>query len=96
MQIPTTHTSISTTQHTTSTTQKKLFEAIEGFESLFLQKLFDTMQNSIQKSSLLHSREEELWQSMLNEEYAKNFAKVGGIGLANVLYQQLAPTLLDK
>ena len=95
MQVQKTHTDMLTTQNTTSTTQQKLFEAIEGFESLFLQKLFDTMQNSIQKSSLLHSREEELWQSMLNEEYAKNFAKVGGIGLANMLYQQLAPTLLD-
>ena len=96
MQVQKTHTDMLTIQNTTSTTQQKLFEAIEGFESLFLQKLFDTMQNSIQKSSLLHSREEELWQSMLNEEYAKNFAKVGGIGLANMLYQQLAPTLLDK
>lgn len=96
MQLQKAHTAMLTTQNTTSTTQQKLFEAIEGFESLFLQKLFDTMQNSIQKSSLLHSREEELWQSMLNEEYAKNFAKVGGIGLANMLYQQLAPTLFDK
>jgi Rod binding domain-containing protein len=35
------------------------------------------------------SREREMYESMLDSEMAKSWAQSDGIGLANVLYQQL-------
>ena len=75
---------------------EELRSATQDFESLFIQKLLDVMQEGIGKNDILHSKQEELWRSLLNEEYAKEFTKAGGIGLADMLYEYLAPLVLQN
>ena len=44
--------------------KKKLREACEGFESIFIQKMWEEMRKTLPKSTLLHGKEEEFWQGM--------------------------------
>lgn len=75
---------------------EELRTATQDFEGLFLQKLLDIMQEGLGKNDVLYSKQEGIWRSLLNEEYAKEFAKAGGIGLADMLYDYLAPLVLQE
>lgn len=68
---------------------KQLREACQGFEAVFLQKIWEQMRNSIPKSDYLHSKEEEMYQSLYDAEFSQKMASAGGIGLADMLYEQL-------
>ncbi len=69
--------------------EKKLREACEGFESIFINKLWTQMRKSVPKEGFLHSKEEEFYQSMFDQEMSKKMTSAGGIGLADILYDQL-------
>lgn len=73
-----------------------LHEATKGFESLFIQKLMQVMNEDLGKNDILYSKQEAMWRSMLHEEYAKEIAHAGGIGLADMLYEYLAPLVLQE
>ena len=73
--------------------EKKLREACEGFESIFLQKMWEQMRKNVNKEGYLHSKDEEAYQSMFDVELAKKMASAGGIGLADMLYEQLGQKL---
>lgn len=75
---------------------KKLREACEGFESIFIQKMWEDMRKTLPKSTLLHGREEQFWQGMYDQELAKKMTSVGGIGLADMMYAQLSRNLGDR
>lgn len=68
---------------------KQLREACEGFEAVFIQKIWEQMRNGIPKGGYLHSRDEEMYQSLFDVEFSKKMASAGGIGLADMLYEQL-------
>lgn len=76
--------------------EQKLREACEGFESLFLQKIWEQMRKNVKKEGYLHSRDEEAYQSMFDTELAKKMASAGGIGLGDMLYQQLSQKLTNS
>ncbi len=69
--------------------RKKLREACEGFESVFIQKMWEQMRASLPKDGLMHSKEEDFWQGMYDQELGKAMASAGGIGLANMMMEQL-------
>lgn len=71
------------------TRDEKLREAVEGFETIFVQKLWSQMRNTIPKNGYLHSREQETWQSMFDEKFAAKMTEAGGIGLGDMLFEQL-------
>ncbi|MCD6310233.1 MAG: rod-binding protein [Candidatus Eremiobacteraeota bacterium] len=72
----------------------KLKDACQQFETLFLSQLFTQMRKSIPKTKLFgEGRDEEMMSSMLDQERAKVWAQTGGIGLANLLYQQMRTTI---
>ena len=73
--------------------EKKLREACEGFESIFIQKMWQEMRKTVNQSSFLHGREEQFWQDMYDQELAKKMTSAGGIGLANMMYEQLSSHL---
>jgi Rod binding domain-containing protein len=73
-----------------------LREACQGFEAMFIQKIWEEMRNNVPKEGYLHSRDEQLYQSMFDHEFSKKMASAGGIGLADMLYDQLAQTLGDS
>ena len=74
---------------------KKLRESCEGFESIFIQKIWEQMRATIPESTLLKGREEKFWQGMYDQELAKSMASAGGIGLADMMYEQLSRGLSD-
>ncbi|MDL2279270.1 peptidoglycan DD-metalloendopeptidase family protein [Desulfovibrio sp. OttesenSCG-928-G11] len=78
-----------------STKDEKLRESCEGFEAIFLQKMWEQMRKNVPKEGYLHSKDEETYQSLFDVELCKKMASAGGIGLADMLYQQLSQQLED-
>lgn len=73
--------------------EKKLREACEGFESIFIQNMWKEMRKTVNQTSFLHGKEEQFWQDMYDQELAKKMTEAGGIGLANMMYAQLSSHL---
>ena len=75
--------------------EKKLREACEGFESIFIQKMWQEMRKTVPQNGLMHSKEEHYWQDMYDQELAKKMTSAGGIGLADMMYEQLSRNLVS-
>lgn len=75
------------------TKEQKLRESCEGFEAMFLQKIWEGMRASLPKDGLMQSRDEKHWQGMYDQELGKSMAKAGGIGLADMMVSQLSRNL---
>lgn len=73
--------------------EKKLREAAEGFEAIFIQQMWQSMRASLPKEGIMHSREEQFWQGMYDQELGKSMASAGGIGLADMMMAQLSKKL---
>ena len=73
--------------------KEKLKEACQGFESVFIQKLWEQMRKNVPQEGYLHSKQEAMYQSMYDQEFSKKMADAGGIGLGDMLYEQLAQSL---
>ena len=68
----------------------QLREACVQMESLFIHHLLKEMRATIHKSGFISGgRAEEIYTSMLDAELAVNISKTRGIGLAEMLLQQL-------
>lgn len=74
---------------------KKLREACEGFESIFIQKMWQEMRNTVPKGGMMHSSQERIWQDMYDQELSKSMTSAGGIGLADMMYEQLTRNLVS-
>ncbi|MDY7001585.1 MAG: rod-binding protein [Thermodesulfobacteriota bacterium] len=75
--------------------EKRLRGACEGFESIFINKLWKQMRASVPKEGYLHSKEEEIYLSMFDVEVSKKMSSAGGIGLGDLLFEQLQQQLSD-
>jgi len=66
-------------------------EAAEAFESYFIQIMLREMRNTLSDDDGLipRSTAERIFTEMLDEEIAKEAARGGGIGLAQVIVQQM-------
>lgn len=73
----------------------KLRESCEGFESIFIQKMWQQMRDTLPKTNMLQGKNEQYWQSMYDQELAKSMASAGGIGLADMMYEQLSRDLVS-
>jgi flagellar protein FlgJ len=70
---------------------KKLYEACQELESVFLNKVFDAMRQSIPRSDFTgHSFATDTFESMLYTEYARSISKTGSLGIADIIYKQLS------
>lgn len=74
---------------------KKLREACEGFESIFIQKMWQEMRKTVPQNGIMHGKEEHYWQDMYDQELAKKMTSAGGIGLADMMYEQLSRNLVS-
>lgn len=81
--------------HPTKDKSKKLREACEGFESVFIQKMWEQMRATVPKGGLLQGRDEQYWQGMFDQELSKKMSSAGGIGLADMMYEQLSRNLVS-
>ncbi len=69
---------------------KELQEACKQFEAFFIQQLWKEMRSTLSNDGLIpKSQGEEIFQEMLDAEYAKEATNNEGIGLAKMLYEQL-------
>jgi len=70
---------------------KELRKACKEFEAIFTYQLLKSMRNTIEKCDLFHSgQSEEIYESLLDQEYAKLMARSDNNGIAEMLYQQLS------
>ena len=71
-------------------TDPALRDACMKMESLFVHHLLKEMRTTIDKSGFISGgRAEEIYTSMMDAETANRISKRGGIGLANMLMDQL-------
>jgi Rod binding domain-containing protein len=70
--------------------QAKARAAAQEFEAVFLNTMFQQMFTAIDGEGPFGGQGGAgVWRSFLTEEYAKSFAKAGGIGLADDVYRTL-------
>ena len=70
--------------------QKKAKAQAQDFEAMFLNTMFSQMTSGIKADGPFGSTEGTgPWRSMLTEQYSKNFAKAGGVGISNDVFRTL-------
>jgi len=75
---------------TLSPTKAKAKAAAQNFEAVFLNSMFQQMFTGIDgEGPFGGSGATKVWRSFLTDAYAKNFAKAGGIGIADQVYRSL-------
>ncbi|MBN2059014.1 MAG: peptidoglycan DD-metalloendopeptidase family protein [Deltaproteobacteria bacterium] len=69
---------------------KELMKACREFESVFNHELLKSMRRTVEKCDIFYGGEgEEIYQSLLDQEYAKKMSGSGINSLAESLFQQL-------
>ena len=75
------------------TQEKQLKKACQDFEAVFISKLWQQMRTSVPKEGYLHSKDEEMYLSMFDKEFSEKLSQSGGIGLGNMMFDQLKKKL---
>jgi peptidoglycan hydrolase FlgJ len=73
--------------------KKGLMEACQGFETIFLARLWQQMRSTLPKDGALHGQQEEFYLSMFDQEVASSLAKGKGVGIARMMFEQLSDRL---
>ncbi len=82
---------VSGSKHSEAQIQK----VARDFEAIFLRMLLKEMRSSVQKSGLMgNSRATEFFESMYDEQIADEMSKAGGVGLSQIVYNQLQSSTL--
>ena len=71
-------------------------EAGEEFEAVFLSAMFNEMLSGVGDGPLGAGPGAGVWRSFLAEEYAKGFAKAGGIGIGAEITRTLLQLQEDR
>jgi Rod binding domain-containing protein len=70
--------------------QAKAKASSQDFEAMFLNSMFSQMTNGIKgEGPFGDTQSTGVWRSMLTDQYSKNFAKAGGIGVSTEVYRTL-------
>ena len=77
---------------------KELKEACKGFETMFLQMMYRSMRATVPENELFGKKSNaiELFEELRDNELMKKTADAGGLGLADIIYKQLAPSVHEK
>lgn len=68
-----------------------LYKQCQEFEQIFMKMMLKEMQGSLGKDTLMSGGyAEEIFQDMLNDEYASSMTKSAGFGMADQVYRELA------
>lgn len=65
--------------------------AAEQMEALLIHELLKSMRRTVMKTGMLDGPGVQLFEEMLDEERSKEMAATGGLGLAQLIYEQMAP-----
>ena len=70
--------------------QAKAKSTATDFEAMFLNSMFSQMTSGLKgEGPFGDTPGTGVWRSMLTEQYSKNFAKAGGVGVATDVYRTL-------
>ena len=70
--------------------QAKARASSQDFEAMFLNSMFSQMTSGIKGDGPFGDTQSTgVWRSMLTDQYSKNFAKAGGIGISTDVYRTL-------
>jgi Rod binding domain-containing protein len=70
--------------------QSKAQKTATDFEAMFLNSMFSQMTSGLKgEGPFGDTTGTGVWRSMLTEQYSKNFAKAGGVGVATEVYRTL-------
>ncbi|WP_441237208.1 flagellar assembly peptidoglycan hydrolase FlgJ [Bradyrhizobium sp. 930_D9_N1_4] len=70
--------------------QVKAQKTATDFEAMFLNSMFSQMTSGLKGAGPFGDTPGTgVWRSMLTEQYSKNFAKAGGVGVATEVYRTL-------
>ena len=70
--------------------QAKAKTTATDFEAMFINQMFSQMTNGLKgEGPFGDTPGTGVWRSMLTEQYSKNFAKAGGVGISNEVYRSL-------
>lgn len=84
----------STSKTAESEQEKKLKKSCQDFEAVFMNNLMKAMRKTVTKSDIFgSSKEEELFQDMMDTQICESAAKNSSIGIADMLYSQLRPQI---
>ena len=67
----------------------KVRASAQDFEAVFLNSMFSQMFTHVNEGPFNGGQAANTWRSFLTDEYARNFAKAGGIGIADSVYKEL-------
>jgi flagellar protein FlgJ len=68
----------------------KLYEQCQALETFLVKNIFTAMRKNVMKSSLIDTGfAGEIYEDMLWDEYAKEYTKNAGFGLADLAYLEL-------
>lgn len=67
----------------------KTHTAAQDFEAVFLNTLFQQMFSNVGQGPFNGGPAAGVWRSMLTDQYARSFAKAGGIGIADHVQRAL-------
>ena len=73
-----------------SNSDEDIEKVSRDFESIFLNKLMSSMRKTVHKSGLLESFASDMFQSMMDEEISKEMAKNKGMGMGEMIYNDLS------
>ncbi|WP_346353606.1 rod-binding protein [Azotosporobacter soli] len=73
----------------------KLRQTCQELESVFINLMLTEMRKTVPKEDMINTRNQELFQSMMDVETTRNMSKAGGIGLADMMYRQLSQPAAD-
>ena len=73
-----------------SNSEKDIEKVSRDFESIFLNKLLSSMRKTVPESGLLDSFATDMFQSMMDEEMSKEMAKNKGMGMGEMIYNDLS------
>jgi len=80
-----------------SSRDPKKLEAAKMFENQFIRQMISQMRKTIPEGGLLEdSQVTKLFQGQLDDHYADQWVDQGGIGLSDVIYEQLEQKLAAK
>ncbi len=72
----------------------KLKKATDGFEAVFLKKLFSQMRSSVKETQFGQTFGKEIYNDMFDEALANAAAKSKTLGMGDLLYRQMAPKVV--
>ena len=70
--------------------EAKAREVAQEFEGFFISMMLETMSSGLEIDPIFGGGHgEAVYRSMLNDEYARTFARAGGIGIADSVYREI-------